>query len=221
MRGRHRGYGCPGMAKARMNVKDAARMAKEYVAELLAEEQIRDIAIEETKFQHGANTWLITVGFFRPWHQGVTRENTLDQDRNLLRSYKAVRINDRIGRVEWVRDRFAMEPFDPADIDNDTIEAKAVVQTARELFADFFAGENIKGIGLEKTKYNYDSDTWEITIGFLRVPENGSRSDPLGTGFDKGFGKRSYKTICIDNESGSFQGIKDRFMIDSSPSAQA
>lgn len=209
------------MARARMDVKDAARMAKEYVAELLAEEQIRDIAIEETKFQHGANTWLITVGFFRPWHQDITRENPFDQDRNLLRSYKAVRINDRIGRVEWVRDRFALDPFDPADVDNDTIEAKAVVQTARELFADFFAGESIKSIGLEEAKYDYDSDTWEITIGFLRVPENESRSDRLGTALDDDFGKRSYKTICIDNESGSFQGIKDRFTTDSYPSAQA
>ena len=209
------------MAKARMDVKEAARMAKEYVTELLADEQIRDIAIEETKFQHGANTWLVTVGFFRPWHQGITRENPFDPDRNLLRSYKAVRINDRIGRVEWVRDRFAMDPFDPSDIDNDTIEAKAVVQTARELFADFFAGENIKSIGLEEAKYNYDLDTWEITIGFLRIPEIEGCSDPPDMTLDEGFGKRSYKTICIDNESGSFQGIKDRFMTDFSPSAQA
>ena len=209
------------MARAKMNVKDAARMAKEHIAELLAGEQIRDIAIEETKFQHGANTWLITVGFFRPWHQGITREIPFDEDRNLLRSYKAVRINDRIERVEEVRERFAMEPFDPADVDNDTIEAKAVVQTARELFADFFAGENIKEVGLEEAQYNYDADTWEITIGFLRVPESESHSEPMDTALDGFSGKRCYKTICIDNETGSFQGIKDRFMMDSPPSAQA
>ena len=139
----------------------------------------------------------------------------------MLRSYKAVRINDRIGRVEWVKELFAIELFDPADVDNDTIETKAVVQTARELFADFFAGENINSIGLEEAKSDYDSDIWEITIGFLRVPEIESRSAPMDTSIDESFGKRSYKTICIDNETGSFQGIKDRFMTDSSSSAQA
>ena len=209
------------MARAKMDVKDAARMAKEYVVGLFAEEQIRDVAIEEAKFQHGANTWLITVGFFRPWHQGATKEYPFDKDRNLMRSYKAVRINDRIGRVEWVRDGILMDSFDPADYFNDAIEAKAVVQTARELFADFFAGENIKNVGLEEAKYNYDSDTWEITIGFLRIPENESRPDPLDTILDEISGKRSYKTICIDNESGRFQGIKDRFMTDSALSDRA
>ena len=199
------------MARARMSVKDVVRIAKDYVTDLLSEEEIRDVATEEVKFQHGAKTWLVTIGFCQPWQQGGTVQYPFDQDKNLVRSYKAVRVNDRNGGVKEIIDRLMMEPFDPADEFNDTLDAKEVVQRAREHFHNLFAEEDISDVGLEEVKLDYESDTWEITIGFHRILNNGTEASST-----EGIAKRCYKTICIDYESGRFQGIKDRYMTDCS-----
>ena len=203
------------MGRARMNVKDVVRIAKDYVADLLSEEQIRDIATEEVKFQHGAKTWLVTIGFCWPWQQGGTAEYPFDKDKNLVRSYKAVRISDLNGNVKEILDRLMMQPFDPADEFNDTLDAKEVVENARQHFNDLFGGEVISDVGLEEVNFDQESDTWEITIGFRRL------SDSAATLLNarESLAKRYYKTISIDYESGIFQGMKDRYMMDYSPIA--
>ena len=202
------------MAWARMEAKEVRRIAKDYVTDLLSEEQIRDIATEEIKYQHGGKTWLVTIGFCRPWQKGGTVEYPFDKDKNLVRSYKAVRINDLNGHVKEVIDRLMMEPFDPADEFNDTLDAKEVVERAREHFHNFFDVEGIGDVGLEEVKFDYESDTWEITFGFCRISDNGTTSPRNGDIP----AKRCYKAICIDYETGRFQGVKDRFITDYSPS---
>ena len=50
-----------------MDVKAAVRTAKEYVADLLADEGIINLGLEEVVFDEGDGTWNVTVGFSRPW----------------------------------------------------------------------------------------------------------------------------------------------------------
>ena len=202
------------MARVKMEAKDAARIAKDYVTNLLSEEQIREIATEEVKYQHGGRTWLVTIGFCRPWQKGGTVEYPFDKDKNLVRSYKAVRINDLDGHVKEVIDRLMMEPFDPADEFNDTLDAKEVVERAREHFHNFFDVEEIGDVGLEEVKFDYESDTWEVTFGFCRVSDNGTTSPRSGDIP----ARRCYKAICIDYETGRFQGVRDRLVTDYSHS---
>ena len=89
-----------------MNVKEAAARAKEYVADLFAEEGIGNVGLEEIESSTGPDSrvWIVTVGFSRPWDQGSLATITLGQ-RGLRRSYKVLRIDDNTGNVESVKDR--------------------------------------------------------------------------------------------------------------------
>ena len=55
-----------------MHVKDAARMAKTYLTDLFADEQIMNVGLEEIEFDGMTNVWRITIGFSRPWDQKKT-----------------------------------------------------------------------------------------------------------------------------------------------------
>ncbi len=48
-----------------MDVKDAARTAAAYVADLFAEEGIQKIALEEVTFDNLKDVWNVTIGFYR------------------------------------------------------------------------------------------------------------------------------------------------------------
>jgi hypothetical protein len=91
-----------------MEVKEAARLAKQYVSDLFAEEGITGIALEEVDFDHDANAWKVTIGFMQPAHARNRLDATTASPwlRALERSYKVVRINDDNGGIESVMDRF-------------------------------------------------------------------------------------------------------------------
>lgn len=86
-----------------MNAREAGRKAKQHIAELLSDENITEIGLEEIEYEDEENIWLVTVGFFRPWHKGVEERNFLGEPR-LSRSYKVVRL-DAKGEVLAVRHR--------------------------------------------------------------------------------------------------------------------
>ena len=93
-----------------MDVKEAARMAKSYIADLYADEDIMYIGLEEVVFDPGANTWKITIGFARPW-DGLGGRNPITRDVGLRsRSYKVVDINDGTGQIESIKDRILADP---------------------------------------------------------------------------------------------------------------
>ena len=93
-----------------MDMKDAAMLAKEYVADLFDEEGISNVGLEEIVFRDdgGDEYWDVTVGFSRPWdHRGLATV-TLGQT-GLRRSYKVLRIDNSSGNVESVKDRILRE----------------------------------------------------------------------------------------------------------------
>lgn len=91
-----------------MEVKEAVRVAKEYVGDLFSEEPIEDVGLEEVDFDDAANEWRITVGFSRPWSgkaQAGSGFVSVLAPRHAGRAYKVVRIDDEQGRVTSLKDR--------------------------------------------------------------------------------------------------------------------
>ena len=91
-----------------MDVKEAARLAKEYVTDLFAEERIGNVGLEEIEFKSNG-FWEVTVGFSRPWDHGGVATISLGQ-KGLRRSYKVLRINNHNGYIVSVKDRILQDP---------------------------------------------------------------------------------------------------------------
>jgi hypothetical protein len=83
-----------------MEVKEAVQIAKDYIIELFEEERIVDVGLEEVDFDQSGN-WVVTIGFSRSWNRNVG--SVLGGQ--AARSYKAVRIQDKDGKVLSVKDR--------------------------------------------------------------------------------------------------------------------
>ena len=91
-----------------VDVKEAAKLAKDYVADLFAEEGIGNLGLEEIELADDGRHWMVTVGFFRPWDQGGLATITLGQ-RGLRRSFKVLRIDNQSSSVESIKDRILQD----------------------------------------------------------------------------------------------------------------
>ncbi|MCI5157714.1 MAG: hypothetical protein D3906_04600 [Candidatus Electrothrix sp. AUS1_2] len=97
-----------------MNVKEAVKLAKEHIIDLFAEEDIRDLGLEEVEFDEEAKEWFITLGFSRPWNEPESLNSMaravaqFRSDPLRQRSYKVVRISDdSLHRIISVKNREA------------------------------------------------------------------------------------------------------------------
>jgi len=88
-----------------MDVKEAVRTAKEYIADLFANEGVSNLGLEEVEFDDGKRTWQVTIGFSRPWDRPSAAFTAIMQGSSLPRSYKVVRIDDASGHVLSVKAR--------------------------------------------------------------------------------------------------------------------
>ena len=92
-----------------MDVKEAARTAKDYLLDLFEGEEIMNVGLEEIDFDDSSKSWSVTVGFWRPWDYSNKSPMTPtlfgELSQPLTRSFKIVRINDQSGRVLAVKDR--------------------------------------------------------------------------------------------------------------------
>ena len=87
-----------------MDVKEAVRTAKEYVADLFQDENITNVSLEEVVFEEVSAIWKITIGFSRPWAMSGPLLNAVANAR-AWRAYKVLSINDASGEVKALRDR--------------------------------------------------------------------------------------------------------------------
>ncbi len=85
-----------------MNAKEAANKAKLYLSDLFADEELINIGLEEVDFDGTA--WKITLGFSRSWDRKGHLVAALSESRP-ERSYKVLRINDKNGEVQSLKDR--------------------------------------------------------------------------------------------------------------------
>lgn len=94
-----------------IDVKQAVRIALEYVREIFDSDKLSHLGLEEVERLGG--TWLVTVGFSRPWdyprHDALSSLHPLaqlrDPDKRPDRDYKLVRIDAETGEVESVKNR--------------------------------------------------------------------------------------------------------------------
>lgn len=56
-----------------MEIKDAIVIAKDYVNQVLADEQVTNLGVEETEHDSGSGRWSVTLGFSRPWNTPRSR----------------------------------------------------------------------------------------------------------------------------------------------------
>jgi hypothetical protein len=77
-----------------IGVREAVRIAKEFLSGIYAEEEILDVGLEEVKFEEPR--WAVTLGFRRPWSRGNLVE-TLGGPTG--REYKRIQIDGATGRV--------------------------------------------------------------------------------------------------------------------------
>ncbi len=89
------------------------------------------------------------------------------------------------------------------------MDVKEAVQTAKEYLADLFVDEDLSDIGLEEVRYDYDDDKWHVTVGFSRPWD---RKHPIAAIRGEPNPRRSYKVICINDESGNVESLKDRIL---------
>ena len=92
-----------------MDVKEAARMAREYIANLFADENVEYVGLEEVEFDDLSSVWNITIGFYRSWDLPKPLFPVLEVQKSppplKRRSYKIVRIRDHDGQVISVMNR--------------------------------------------------------------------------------------------------------------------
>ena len=93
-----------------MNVKQAARAAKEHIIDIFDDEQITRIALEEVEFDSTTDEWRVTIGFNRPWDANNAPTSRLTSDLYRDRAFKVVRIKDGSGEVSAIADRMLAPP---------------------------------------------------------------------------------------------------------------
>lgn len=93
-----------------MDVKEAARAAKQHIIELFGEEGINFVGLEEIKLDYDSDNWFITVGFNREWEQVKSPLGHPIMTRAEGRAYKVVCIDDKDGKILSVEDRILPAP---------------------------------------------------------------------------------------------------------------
>ena len=94
-----------------MDAKEAVQRARRYAAEMFADEDIRNLGLEEIVFDGKHEAWNITVGFFRPWDRPKNFAAALAAagDGRLgdwsRRTYKIIRIDNATGAPLSMTDR--------------------------------------------------------------------------------------------------------------------
>lgn len=88
-----------------MDVKEAVKKAKTYVADLLADEGLMNLGLEEIEHNDAGGVWYVTVGFSRPWNNVKNALVALTGDVATPRSYRVVALRDSDGEVVSVKRR--------------------------------------------------------------------------------------------------------------------
>ncbi len=100
------------------------------------------------------------------------------------------------------------------------MDVKEAVQTAKNYITELFTAETITNVGLEEVEFNDTSNNWEVTIGFsrpwnyekFRNPIAEALANPLTERNTNRPAVRSYKLVCINDDSGQVLSLKDRVL---------
>ena len=82
-----------------MEVRQAVKSAKDWVLDVMKEEQPVNLGLEEVEFDDKNRLWKITLGFSRPWNSSKNALSTLTGDVALRRAYRTIIVDDKDGHV--------------------------------------------------------------------------------------------------------------------------
>jgi hypothetical protein len=89
-----------------MEVQEAIRLAKHYVADVFSDEEPTNVGLEEVEFDDADQTWNVTIGFSRPWNSTKSvLANLSGEAPPKKRAYKIVRIRDNDGKMIAIKRR--------------------------------------------------------------------------------------------------------------------
>jgi hypothetical protein len=85
-----------------IEVKDAVKIAQDYIRELYTQDEIRDLALEEVEISEDNKFWIVTIGFTKQMSQPLNpmeamsgpkfsrfqKELKIDAESSLVRSMK-------------------------------------------------------------------------------------------------------------------------------------
>ncbi len=86
-----------------MDVQEAAKAAKHFVAEVFADEEPTNIGLEEIEFDDKSSVWNVTVAFSRPWNSMKTALSSITGEPVAKRAYKIVTIKNADGSLVSIR----------------------------------------------------------------------------------------------------------------------
>ncbi|GIQ73345.1 hypothetical protein [Bradyrhizobium sp. RD5-C2] len=94
-----------------MDVKDAVNTAKNWVQEILADEDVQNVGLEEVEYNDEDHVWDVTIGFSRRWNTpkdsqltGLAAALAVTQPA-LKRAYRVISISDLDGKVVSMKRR--------------------------------------------------------------------------------------------------------------------
>lgn len=89
-----------------MDVKEAVNLAKNYIVDIYADEQIRNVGLEEIDFDETKSMWFVTIGFSRPWDEPRNALAALaGQGTYAKRAFKTIRVSNKDGKVLSIKNR--------------------------------------------------------------------------------------------------------------------
>lgn len=88
-----------------MEVKEAVKIAIDYVADVFSSENLSNIGLEEIVFKDSTNKWEVTVGFSRPWDYQSSGFSTGILSKQPDRHYKVVEVDDVNGDIKAIKIR--------------------------------------------------------------------------------------------------------------------
>ena len=102
------------LTTTKIGVKQAVQVAKSYVLDAFAGDNIEHVGLEEIAFDDEHDQWLITIGFSRPWDKETVDRAAFESGawsfryqellKLLQRTYKVVSVS-RDGTVKRVENR--------------------------------------------------------------------------------------------------------------------
>lgn len=99
------------------------------------------------------------------------------------------------------------------------MDVKEAVRAANDYVAELFAEQGLKHIGLEEVVFDDRSGKWKVTIGFFREMDRLHGLAAAVGGQPAGWKRRTFKSVEIDDASGTVESVKHRRFNGDAPDA--
>lgn len=83
-----------------MDVRQAVKSAKDWVLDVMKDEEPINLGLEEVEFDDQNQVWKITLGFSRPWNSAKNALSNLTGGPTQKRAYRTILVDDRNGLVK-------------------------------------------------------------------------------------------------------------------------